>query len=137
MPGDRHGASRRRAAMGDSYAEAKQVSMAEAFWSVAARELERCDALPTSGVEVINFGVSGYSTAQELRLSQSKAREYAPDLVLLAFHVTNDLADTSRALDENAMRPYYALREGELVLDDSFVRSDAFARRQTLAWEIA
>ena len=62
----------RIAVMGDSYAEAKQVSVDETFWSVAARELERCEALPAPGVEAINFGVSGYSTAQELRLYQGQ-----------------------------------------------------------------
>src|SRR5262245_30395498 len=97
----------RIAVMGDSYAEAKQVSLEQTFWSVAARELEHCDALPAAGVEAINFGVSGYSTAQELRLYESKAREYAPDLVLLAFYTANDVGDNSKALDANAMRPYY------------------------------
>src|SRR5262245_49730758 len=58
----------RIAVLGDSYAEAKQVALEKTFWSVAARELESCDALPAPGVEVINFGVSAYSTAQELRL---------------------------------------------------------------------
>jgi len=127
----------RIAVMGDSYAEAKQIPLEETFFRVAARELERCDALPASGVEPINFGVSGYSTAQELRLYESKAREYAPDLVLLAFHTANDVADNSRALDAHAMRPYFELQSGELVLDDSFVRGDAFVRRQTLTWKLA
>ena len=127
----------RIAVMGDSYAEAKQIPLEETFFRVAARELERCDALPASGVEAINFGVSGYSTAQELRMYESRARGYAPDLVLLAFHTANDVADNSRALDAHAMRPYFELRNGELVLDDSFARGESFRRRQTIAWKAA
>jgi hypothetical protein len=127
----------RIAVIGDSYAEAKQVSLEETFWSVAGRELERCAALPAPGVEMINFGVSGYSTAQELRLYETKAREYAPDLVVLAFHTGNDISDNSKELDVHAMRPYYELRNGELVLDDSFVRGRDFARRQKPTWQLA
>lgn len=127
----------RIAVIGDSYAEAKQVPLEQTFFRVAARELERCAALPAAGVEPINFGVSGYSTAQELRMYESRARDYAPDLVLLAFHTANDVSDNSKALDAHAMRPYFELRDGELVLDDSFVRGEQFVRRQTLAWKIA
>jgi hypothetical protein len=125
----------RIAVMGDSYAEAKQVAMEETFWSVTARELDHCDALPVPGVEVINFGVSGFSTAQELHLYESKARRYTPDLVLLAFYAGNDVSDNTRALDARPTRPYYELRDGELVLDDGFLESDQFTRRQTLAWK--
>lgn len=127
----------RIAVIGDSYAEAKQVPLEQTFFSVAARELERCAALPFEGVEPINFGVSGYSTAQGLRMYESRARDYAPDLVLLAFHTGNDVSDNSKALDAHAMRPYFELRDGELVLDDSFARAEPYLRRQTLAWKIA
>jgi hypothetical protein len=127
----------RIAVIGDSYAEAKQIPLEDTFFRVAARELERCDALPAASAEPINFGVSGYSTAQELRMYEARARGYAPDLVLLAFHTANDVADNSKTLDAHVMRPYFELRNGELVLDDSFLRSDEFLRRQTLAWKIA
>ena len=127
----------RIAVIGDSYAEAKQIPLEETFFRVAARELERCDALPAPSAEPINFGVSGYSTAQELRMYETRARDYAPDLVLLAFHTANDVADASKALDAQPMRPYFELRDGTLVLDDSFLRSDEFVRRQTVAWNIA
>ena len=127
----------RIAIMGDSYAEAKQVALEATFWSVAARELERCAALGSQGVEVINFGVSGYGTPQELRMYESRARSYAPDVVVLAFHSGNDLAENSNALDGNAMRPYYTLLDGALVLDDSFVRGREFVRRQGSMWQVS
>ena len=67
------------------------------------------DALPASGVEPINFGVSGYSAGQELRMYESKAREYARISYCWAVHTANDVADDSKALDAHAMRPYFEL----------------------------
>ena len=55
----------RIAVLGDSYAEAVQVPLENTFWSVLKRELHKCDALAGKTVEVLNFGVSGYGTAQE------------------------------------------------------------------------
>src|SRR4029078_3437886 len=56
----------RIAILGDSYAEALQVPQESKFWSVLERELNACKAFGDVGIEVINFGVSGYGTAQEL-----------------------------------------------------------------------
>jgi len=56
----------RVAILGDSYAEAMQLSMKDAFWTVLERELGKCPEVDGRQVEVINFGVAGYGTAQEL-----------------------------------------------------------------------
>ena len=40
--------------------------MEQTFWSLLERKLQECHAFPGKNVEVINFGVSGYDTAQEL-----------------------------------------------------------------------
>jgi hypothetical protein len=45
--------------------------------------------LSHSNVEVLNFGVTGYSTRAEIELLQTKGLKYDPDLVLLLF-VQND-----------------------------------------------
>jgi hypothetical protein len=77
----------RIAILGDSYAEAFQVPMERAFWSVLERTLAGCQALNGQDVEVINFGVSGYGTAQTLR---HRVWPYHPDIVVLAFAAGND-----------------------------------------------
>ena len=46
----------RIAVLGDFYAEALQVEMENAFWSVMDRELEKCEALQGRKIEVVNFG---------------------------------------------------------------------------------
>lgn len=121
----------RVAVLGDSYAEALQVSQEKAFWSVLERRLGGCGALAGRRVEVINFGVSGYGTAQELITLREKVWDYSPDFVLLAFTTNNDITDNSRPLKKTDEIPYFVLREGRLVLDDSFRRTPTFRLRSS------
>ncbi|HEY9284546.1 MAG TPA: SGNH/GDSL hydrolase family protein [Pyrinomonadaceae bacterium] len=123
----------RVAVVGDSYAEALQVAAGQAFWAVAERKLnEGCPALAGRRVEMINFGVSGYGTAQELITVRRHVFDYAPDLVLLAFTTNNDVTDNSRALKRADEMPYFVLRDGRLALDDSFRTSRPFRLRKSL-----
>lgn len=55
----------RIAVLGDSLSEAMHLPAELAFWSLLERKLQECNAFPGKQVEVINFGVSGYGTAQE------------------------------------------------------------------------
>lgn len=119
----------RIAVLGDSYAEAMQVDAAEAFWAVLERELAGCSALAGRRPESINFGVSGFGTAQELEVLRHRAWGYEPDFVLLAW-VLNDVRNNSRALEKDPNRPYYVLREGRLVLDSRFQQEPIFAADQ-------
>ena len=121
----------RVAVVGDSYAEACQVSQEKAFWSVMERRLQDCAALRGRRVEVINFGVSGYGTAQELITLREKVWEYSPDVILLAVTTNNDVLDNSRALKLTDEIPYFKLRDGQLVLDDSFRDARAFRLRDS------
>jgi hypothetical protein len=139
----------RIAVLGDSYAEALQVSQEQAFWSVLERQLQACESLvqaektvapqhsgePASAraktVEVINFGVSGYSTAQELITLREQVWAYSPDLVLLTVTTNNDISDNSRDLKKTDEVPYFILQNSQLVLDDSFKDSRSFRLRQS------
>jgi hypothetical protein len=115
----------RIALLGDSYCEALQVALEEAFWSVMAKNLDECHAFPGK-VEVINFGVSGYGTAQELLTLREKVWKYSPDLVLLAVTTNNDVTDNSRELKKTDDVPYFVYKDSQLVLDDSFKTSKSF-----------
>jgi hypothetical protein len=126
----------RIAVMGDSYTLARQVALEDTYFRVAARALATCPHVPGGrAVETISFGMAGYGTAQALRLYEARARDYAPDLVVLGFLSGNDVSDNHRALTPNRMRPFYVLRDGALVLDDRFLEGRAYARRQSLAWK--
>ena len=121
----------RIAVIGDSYAEALQVPMEAAFWSVMENRLQRCAGVSGKPVEVLNFGVSGYGTAQELITLREHVWAYSPDLVLLAVTTNNDITDNSRALKKSDEVPYFVYRDGSLVADDSFKSSRDFLWRQT------
>jgi hypothetical protein len=56
----------RIAVLGDSFAEAMQVNQDETFWAVMEKDLQGCPNLHGRRVEAINFGQSGFGTAEEL-----------------------------------------------------------------------
>src|SRR5205085_1205950 len=121
----------RIAVVGDSYAEAFQVEREQAFWSIMEQKLRDCPALAGREVEVINFGVSGYGTAQELLTLREKVWAYSPDVVLLAVTTNNDVLDNSRALKVTDEIPYFRLSGDQLTLDDSFRSTAAFRLRNS------
>ena len=121
----------RIALLGDSYAEALQVPLEDAFWVVMEQRLQGCAAFAGRRVEVINFGVSGYGTAQELLTLRERVWDYAPDIVLLAMTTNNDITDNLRALKKTEEIPYFVYREGQLTLDDSFRESRTFKLRHS------
>jgi hypothetical protein len=119
----------RIAVLGDSYAEAMQVPLEQAFWSLLPGQLGRCGFAPGREIEAINFGVSGYGTAQELVTLRERAWRYAPDLVLLAFFPGNDVRNNSKALEPDQQRPFFVLRGGGLELDESFRDAPRFRQK--------
>jgi lysophospholipase L1-like esterase len=79
-------------ALGDSHTQGYEVDQNETFSSVA--EL----ALNKSGVKstVINAGVSGFSTEEEIIFLENEGYKYKPDYVVLGFY-NNDFEDNIRA----------------------------------------
>ena len=129
----------RIAVLGDEYSEAFDVPIQRTWWWQLPRALQDCPS--PRRVEVLNFAVGGYGTAQELVMLQTTAMRYQPDLVLLQF-APNDVMDNSPALAPEKRRPFFMLDgHGEPHIDDSFVWSPGFDRymqtRYRLAEEIA
>ena len=121
----------RIAVVGDSHPEALSVSLDEAFWWVMGKKLQECDAFPGKKIEVLNFGVSGYGTAQELLTLREQVWKYSPDIVMLAVTTNNDITDNLRALKKTDEIPYFVYRDNQLTLDDSFKNSRAFRLQQS------
>jgi len=69
--------------LGDSFTEGYTVEFEELFSEVLKRRLSEQTG---RRIEVINMGVGGYSTDQELLLYQTEGRQYHPDLTVLMFH---------------------------------------------------
>lgn len=124
----------RIAVLGDSYTQALQVPLEQTFCAVLEHELERKGALVGRDVEVLNFGVASYGTAQELLALRQRVWRYRPDLVLLAFLSLNDIQENSRALIGEDLRPYFVLHDDRFVLDTSFRESTAYVASRTWQW---
>lgn len=123
----------RVAILGDSFAEAVQVPLEETFWSVLESELNRRQGLDGRTVEVLNFGISGHGTAQQLQMLRHYVWPYQPDLVLLAFFAGNDIRNNAKQLEPDLVRPFFRLEKGDLVLDDSFLKHPEFLKASS-AW---
>jgi hypothetical protein len=121
----------RIAVIGDSYPEALPVPLEEAFWSVMASKLEQCNTFGGKKVEVLNFGVSGYGTAQELITLRERVWAYSPDLVMLTVTTNNDVSDNLRRLKKTDQVPYFSYRDGKITPDNSFKETSTFRWRQS------
>lgn len=123
----------RIAVLGDSYSEAMQVAREEAYWALLPERLQACGFARGKRIEVLNFGVSGYGTAQQYLSLESTAMRYRPDLVVLQFTNGNDVKDNSAKLDDNRSRPFFRPgADGSLHLDASFAATPEF--RRTASW---
>lgn len=91
--------------LGDSFMEALQVPADSMLATLMERDLTRETGHP---VEVINAGVSGWGTGDELRYLTRYGLAYHPDLVVVAMTLHNDISDNMR-------REWYTMRDGALV----------------------
>jgi hypothetical protein len=128
----------RIAVLGDAFSEGMQVALEETYWAMLPEQLASCGFQPGKRVEVLNFGVRGYGTAQAYLMLKTTAVRYRPDLVLLQFSNGNDVRDNSYALDpKREERPFFVLDEtGRLQLDDSFASAGAYARRASFSRKV-
>ncbi|HEY9865490.1 MAG TPA: SGNH/GDSL hydrolase family protein [Candidatus Obscuribacterales bacterium] len=112
--------SYRIAVLGDSFIEALQVPLEKTALAVMETQLKTCPILKGKTVEVLNFGVQGYGTAQQLMTWRHHAQQFSPDLVILGFYPGNDIRNNHRALEHDHLRPYFVEENGQLVEDLSF-----------------
>ena len=92
----------RIALLGDSNTSGEAVDPESKFAGVWEKNLS--NKRPT-GVEVINFGVGGTGTWQQLQMFHIKARKYKPDLTVLAFCWCNDIENNIDKLKSGSMNP--------------------------------
>ena len=105
-PYERRDDSKRILVLGDSFAWGYGVEESERFSQLLEGEL---------GVEVINAGVSGYSTDQELLWYENEGIKYETDLVILMLS-GNDVGDNNRQLVSTIyFKPRFVFKDGQLV----------------------
>lgn len=118
----------RVAVLGDSIIEARQVDVDKMFTSLVEVELNKRNCFGEHKVEVLNFGVPGYGTGQELLQLRERVWKFSPDLIVLQFYAGNDMFNNYRALNVSTpdLAPYFLLKDGRLELDESFRRGRTF-----------
>lgn len=111
----------RVALLGDSQIESIQVPLEKSWGKLLEKQLTETLHRP---VEVLNFGVSGYSTVQEYLLMKRQVFKYQPDLVLLGYD-GRDMFENWASPDASLsnLRPYALKLPGRpLAIDDSSVK---------------
>jgi len=103
--------------LGDSFTAGMQVEDAEVF---PYRLEQRLNARGGRRVEVVNTGVNGWATDNQIQYWRYDGWRYAPDLVLLAFDTTNDVFENQRRLVSLYSwpdKPHARLRAGVLTIE--------------------
>jgi lysophospholipase L1-like esterase len=112
----------RIAIFGDSYVESLHVARDKNFLQTLARELNRT---LHKQVQVLNFGVSNFSVAQDYLRYKTLAKRFQPDLVIQVFRVEeSDKLLPQQSSYLSLVRPvFFVGPHGELVYDDTNVKS--------------
>jgi hypothetical protein len=127
----------RIAVLGDDYSEARGLPLDQTWWRRLERALNVCDLRPGQRVEVLNFGIGGFGTAQQYIQLQTEVIRYQPDLVLLQFNGADDVRNNSFLLEPEKERPFFMLdAKGTLVIDDSFASAPAFRTRASFRHQL-
>jgi len=104
LPYEKPAGTLRVLALGDSHTQGYEVRQDATYSAALERYLgSRGDAR----VEVLNAGVSGFSTAEALVYLENEGIRYQPDVVVLGFYA-NDFEDNLKA-------GLFAVNDGELV----------------------
>lgn len=105
----------RIAVLGDSFTAADGVDYDKSYSYLLTKKIQDLIfADPTTTynkVEVLNFGISGASTGDEMKYYSMYAQKYHPDAVVLNFFLGNDLNDNSM---------YYKYRDAMLSSKDKW-----------------
>lgn len=120
--------------LGDSFAEGFQVSLGDRFSNLMADRLNELQMQSKVRYQVINAGVSGYGTDNELLFFRHEGHKYEPDLVVLALYVGNDIRNNWYPLENidvgGFRKPYFELVDGRLELREfPFAKHATFSSR--------
>lgn len=112
----------RIALLGDSQVESIQVRLEQSFGQILQKRLTESLGRP---VQVLNFGVSGYSTVQEYLLMKTEVMKWAPDMVIVGYD-GRDIFENWATPDQmlSNVRPMALKLPGQtLVIDKTSVTS--------------
>ena len=106
---ERRAGQTRIVVLGDSFTFGEQARDEDVWPAMLEEQLD--------DTEVLNLGVHGYGTDQQLRVLEEEGIKYHPDIVVLGFFV-EDILRNGLAFRDYA-KPMFVLHEGRLVLTNS------------------
>ena len=111
----------RVAVLGDSMVESADIESDRTFIALTENQLNRDG---NHKVELMNFGLSNISQAEELLILKNDIARFSPDMVILFFFPGNDIDDMAKETASHIKRPFFHISEsGELTLDTRFSRT--------------
>jgi hypothetical protein len=124
----------RVALLGSSEAEGRQVPLEKTFASVLERHLNQALSQQGSQVDVMNFAVNGYTFSQNYLTLHNHVWKYDPQIVILVISVPNVFKNTRELNWGDPNIPFYVLRNGQLVPDET-TRAASPLNRWRLYWK--
>lgn len=117
---EKPGNTQRILLLGDSMTAAFQVPLADSYGEVLEQELNAAGVVDDSW-QVVNGGINGFGTDNELLFFRLEGQKYQPDVVVVGMYLANDIYNNSYELETrlggSGHKPYFTLDEaGELVL---------------------
>ena len=104
---------RRIAILGDSYTASMALPDEQTFCGQLQQVLND-SGKTASNWKVLNFGIFGSGTGQELALYRHLVREFHPDIVIVAFGNATDIRDNSPELSTNPIIQFDIHEDGRL-----------------------
>lgn len=111
--------------LGDSYVWGYGVNENEMFTSILPQYL--------GGAEVVNLGVTGYSTDQELLVYEDEGYKYNADYVVLVFCMNDVDGNTARVQYATYEKPLFVLDQDQLRLENQPVKRSSLWKRGLVA----
>lgn len=106
----------RIAFLGDSFTAGLQVASRDTFVAVAGDILRR--KFPDRNIEVMNFGIPGYTIDQELLLYRKMVRRFHPEVVVLCLFTGNDFQEVRSNYNYgvSGYKPRFVEKKGKLII---------------------
>jgi hypothetical protein len=140
IPYEKPAGTQRVLLLGDSMTAAMQVPLEDTFGKVSEQELN--ERLTGDSWQVVNGGINGFGTDNELLFYRLEGKNYQPDVVVVAIYLANDIYnnnyDLETSLGGNGHKPYFSLDEDDqLVLhnfpvegtDNLFIKAGTFLKK--------
>jgi hypothetical protein len=106
------------AILGDSFIAAEALEVEETL-NHKLHQLLATRLAPGGRWEVMNFGVAGSSTADQLALYRNVVRHYKPDIIVIGYGTGTDVVDNSRELASHVRVRFRISPNGHLERDNS------------------